>query len=87
MTDMTFPFEYKVYSWDEFKGTTRTFYGVTIAKSYTEAMNNIEKYYGDSITEVSLYEHEENSVYEFNWDEDDNPYLSKWLTTKFPTAC
>ena len=64
MTDMTFPVEYKVYIWDSFEEEKRTYYGVTIAKNCTEAMNNITKYYGDSsIIEVSLYTHETNSIY------------------------
>lgn len=87
MTDIkTFPVEYKVYIWDKSEKNAETFYGVTMAKSYAEAMDNIEKYYGNSIIEISLYGHEEGTVYEFNWD-DENPYLSKWLKTHFPTAC
>lgn len=82
----TFPVEYKINMWDEFVGKSKTVYGVTLAKSYTEAMDNIEKYYGDSIIEISLYPLENNSVYEFNWDEDDNPYLSEWLKDHFPRA-
>lgn len=87
MTNMDiFPVEYEINMWDEFVGKSKTVYGVTLAKSYTEAMNNIEKYYGDSIIEISLYPHEDSGVYEFNWDEEDNPYLSKWLKNHLPTA-
>ncbi len=82
----TFPVEYKINMWNEFEGKSKIVYGVTLAKSYIEAMDNIEKYYGDSINEISLYPLENNSVYEFNWDEDDNPYLSEWLKNHFPRA-
>ena len=63
-------YEYKVEYWDEIQKKMTAACGVVCAKSFSEAMNNIEDYY-DSIVNVNLFGLEPFSVYEFN-DEQNN---------------
>lgn len=48
-------YTYKVKWYDDFDNITRTNQGVTYASSYTGAMAQIERHYGNAIIEVSLY--------------------------------
>lgn len=59
-----YPVEYKVRCWDGDENKEYKAYGVTIAENYTNAMSNIEGYYGEELIEVKLFMQEENSVYE-----------------------
>ena len=62
---MMYPFLYKVNYWDELKDNYPKVCGVTFAENYTEAMKNIESYYGDTITEIeSLICLEESTILE-----------------------
>ena len=59
-----YPVEYKVRCWDEYEENEYEAYGVTIAENYTEAMSNIESYYGEELIEVKMFMQQEQSVYE-----------------------
>lgn len=59
-----YPIEYKVRCWDDYENKNYETYGVTIARNYTDAMSNIEGYYGEGLIEVKLFMQEESSVYE-----------------------
>lgn len=60
------PFEYTVVICSEFKDyKEETIKGITFAGSYTEAMEQIEDYYGNEIVEITrLFACEECSIYE-----------------------
>lgn len=62
-----YPVEYEARIWDELKETEETVHGVTFCESYTEATENLEKWYGDDLIIMKLYMLEETSVplYEF----------------------
>jgi hypothetical protein len=59
-------FEYICEFWNEIDGKMDTVFGITYADSFTNAMNQIEKYYGHTIESVKLYGLEPSSVYELN---------------------
>lgn len=64
-----YPIEYEVQIYDEFSEKENKYeiiHGVTFGNTYTEAMENIESYYGDDIINVKLYMNEEHSVYEID---------------------
>lgn len=61
-----YPVEYSAMVYDEMQYNTEQVYGITFADSYAEAMEKIEKYYGDTIIDIRLFMQEENSVYELN---------------------
>ena len=46
-------------------------YGVTIAENYTEAMSNIEDYYGEELIEVKMFMQQEQSIYEIGNDDNE----------------
>lgn len=61
-----YPFLY----WGEYFNTleekTKTMSGCTFAENYTEAMGNIEEYYGDELITIHLKPLEESPVLEFS---------------------
>lgn len=57
-------FEYKCEYWDDFSGDIKTTHGVTYAKTCSDAMLNIEKYYGN-IENIFLQPLESFPVYDF----------------------
>ena len=60
------PFEYVINYWCDIDEKEKKAHGVTFANSYSDAMTNIEDYYGDCIIDVlSLFGWEEQTVYEF----------------------
>lgn len=61
-----YPVKYKAKIYDETDTREDVVYGITFAENYSQAMENIECYYGDTIIEISLYMLEDTSVYEFN---------------------
>ena len=71
-----YPVLYKVHYWDEDSQEEIFHFGVTLADSYSDAMEKVETYYGDNIISVSLFMEEECSVYEFNLDD---KYLEEYL--------
>ena len=73
-----FPVEYVVtlYNTVSKPPQIETMKGITIAENYTQAMSNIEDYYGDEIVDVKLYMLEESNVYEFGMMEE-SPLFSE----------
>lgn len=64
---MVYPTKYTIKIYDEIDGFTKTVSGVTFSDTYTEAMSNIEDYYGDTIVCIEYMEAlEEGLVYEFS---------------------
>lgn len=62
---MTYPFLYKVNYFDEFNTTYPKVCGITFAEDYTQAMKNIESWYGDTIVEIeSLFCLEDSTILE-----------------------
>lgn len=70
------PVLYKVHYWDEDSQKEIFYFGVTLANSYSDAMEKVETYYGDNIISVALFMNEECSVYEFNLED---KYLEEYL--------
>lgn len=64
--EVMYPVEYSAMVYDEMEYNTEQVYGITFANSYAEAMEKIEKYYGNTIIDIRLFMQEENSVYELN---------------------
>ena len=72
-----FPVEYEARVWNECKGQhgeEEVIHGITFGEGYVEAMENIEKWYGDELISIKMYMLEEASVpiYEFeqtNWSD------------------
>ncbi len=62
---MTYPAEYEVEFYNEIEGKMEYIKGVTMAESFTDAMQKIENYYGDELNKVTITLLEEAEVYEF----------------------
>ena len=60
------PFEYEVTVWYSGDRKAEKRQGVTFADSYSEAVENVEDFYGEDMIDVKLFALEENKVYEFN---------------------
>lgn len=72
--------EYQLQFWDEIdkKETTRS--GLVAANTITEAMQEIEKYYGDEIMEIQMLKPITDGLFEFQYvmeDTDFNFIISK----------
>lgn len=68
---MLFPFEYVLNTWNECDKKEEIVHGITFGKDYTEAMSNIESYYGDTIIAIEkLYGLEEVTapIYEIEFN-------------------
>jgi len=53
-------YEYRVHWWDELDQKTRVNIGITVAKTYADAMQNIVNMYGDDeLINVELVYHDE----------------------------
>lgn len=61
-----YPAEYKVEVYNSIKGELEYIEGVTIAESFSDAMQKIENYYGDELNKVTITLLEEAEVYELN---------------------
>ena len=61
-----FPAKYSALIWNDLDGVTERVTGITFGKNYTDAMDNIEAYYGKEIIEVSIELQEEATVYEIS---------------------
>jgi len=66
-----YPVEYKVRCWDDYDGKEYEAYGVTLAENYTEAMGNIESYYGEELVEVKMFMQGEQLIYEIGNDDNE----------------
>lgn len=79
-----YPVEYEAMVWNEDEDKSEILHGITFGESYTNAMSNIEKYYGDEIISIKMFMNEENFIYEFEktTDEDDHGWFKvtceKW---------
>ena len=59
-----YPFEYIVELWHLDVNEEEVNHGITFAENYTEAMSNIETYYGDELVSIDMMiELEECPVY------------------------
>lgn len=61
-----YPAEYEVEFYNEIEGEMEYIKGVTMAESFSDAMQKIENYYGDELNKVTITLLEEAEVYEFN---------------------
>lgn len=62
----TYPAKYMAKIWNDDEGVVKTVTGITFAENFTEAMANIESYYGDEMVEVTIELFEECTIYEFS---------------------
>lgn len=64
-------FKYKVFYWDDINDKEIIIKGITYADSFSNAVCNIERYYGkDSIVSLEVYSTDSYSAcYEFEEDE------------------
>lgn len=61
-----YPAEYEVEFYNEIEGEMEYIKGVTMAESFSDAMQKIENYYGDELNKVTITLLEEAEVYELN---------------------
>lgn len=61
-----YPVEYEINIYDDIDKKERIIHGITFAENFTEAMSNIEEYYGKDIIDIKLFMNEESSVYELD---------------------
>lgn len=69
-----YPVEYEAMIWNDVEGKRETVHGITFGESYTDAMSNIEKYYGDEIIDIKMFMNEENTIYEFERSQEKNDH-------------
>ena len=67
-------YKYKVVWWNECEEKDLTAYGITCGGSYAEAMEHIEKHFGDTIQSIEHLEmiSDDNSCYELDQEQYDN---------------
>ena len=58
-----YPVEYVATVWNSDENKEEINHGVTFAGNYTEAMSNIESYYGDELITIKVTMLEESPVY------------------------
>lgn len=66
-----YPAEYEARYWNDVDGEMCTVHGVTMAESFTDAMEKIEGHYGDELDFISIILLEEASIYEFEATQSD----------------
>lgn len=59
-----FPAKYSALIWNDINKTSERVTGITFGENYTDAMKNIEAYYGEDLIKVTLELEEEATVYE-----------------------
>lgn len=65
-----YPAVYHVHLYDEVDHTERDVCGVTFAHNFTQAVQNIEDYYGNEVISLSImFVNEEQSVIEISAEE------------------
>ena len=67
MTNEVWYWEYQLKIWDGVDDKEETRSGVVAADTITEAMKEIEDYYGDEITEVQMLKAITDGVFEFQY--------------------
>lgn len=63
--DAVWYWEYQLKTWDEIDNTEEIRSGVVAASTITEAMEEIESYYGETIKEVQMLKAIVDDVFEF----------------------
>ena len=71
-----YPVIYWCKIYDEYEMKTVNISGCTFAENYTEAMSNIEAYYGDMLCDIKMEMIEESSVLEFKTYEEAKKIVS-----------
>lgn len=74
MTNAVWYWEYQLKIWDEIDSKEEIRSGVVAADTITEAMKEIEDYYGDEIMEVQMLKSITDGVFEFQYVMEDTDF-------------
>ena len=74
MTNEVWYWEYQLKIWDETDDKEEIRSGVVAADTITEAMKEIEDYYGDEIMEVQMLKAITDGVFEFQYVMEDSDF-------------
>ena len=74
MTNVVWYWEYQLKIWDEIDSKEEIRSGVVAADTITEAMKEIEDYYGDEIMEVQMLKAITDGVFEFQYVMEDTDF-------------
>ena len=74
MTNEVWYWEYQLKIWDEIDSKEEIRSGVVAADTITEAMKEIEDYYGDEIMEVQMLKAITDGVFEFQYVMEDSDF-------------
>ena len=74
MTNAVWYWEYQLKIWDEVYDKEEIRSGVIAANTITEAMKEIEDYYGDEIMEVQMLKAITDGVFEFQYVMEDTDF-------------
>lgn len=74
MTNEVWYWEYQLKIWDEIDSKEEIRSGVVAADTITEAMKEIEDYYGDEIMEVQMLKAITDGVFEFQYVMEDTDF-------------
>lgn len=74
MANAVWYWEYQLKIWDEIDSKEEIRSGVVVADTITEAMEEIEDYYGDEIMEVQMLKAITDGVFEFQYVMEDTDF-------------
>ena len=74
MTNEVWYWEYQLKIWDDIDEKEEMRSGIVAADTITEAMKEIEDYYGDEIMEVQMLKAIADGVFEFQYVMEDNDF-------------
>ena len=74
MANVVWYWEYQLKIWDEIDSKEEVRSGVVAADTITEAMKEIEDYYGDEIMEVQMLKAITDGVFEFQYVMEDTDF-------------
>lgn len=74
MTNVVWYWEYQLKIWNEIDSKEEIRSGVVAADTITEAMKEIEDYYGDEIMEVQMLKAITDGVFEFQYVMEDTDF-------------
>lgn len=74
MANVVWYWEYQLKIWDEIDNKEEIRSGVVAADTITEAMKEIEDYYGDEIIEVQMLKAITDGVFEFQYVMEDTDF-------------
>jgi hypothetical protein len=74
MANVVWYWEYQLKIWDEIDSKEEIRSGVVAADTITEAMKEIEDYYGDEIMEVQMLKAITDGVFEFQYVMEDTDF-------------